>query len=158
MNLYQRLATLIPFLLLACANLAQATEDLEIHDAWAREAPPGAAVMAGYLTLHNHSSETYTLTNLQSPQFEKVEIHRTEERDGMTQMIKVSQVILGPKDSVRFQPGGMHLMLMKPKKPLKAGAKISLTLSFSGETSMQVTLPVKKAEASIHHDMQTHMH
>ena len=139
------------------AATAATAGKLEIHDAWVREAPPMAEVMAAYLTLHNHSAKTYTLTSVSSPDFERVEMHRTEQHDGMTTMLPVSRVILSANGSVSFQPGGMHLMLMKPKKHLMVGNSVSLTLLFSDESSMTITAPVKKATGedghAMHHDM-----
>lgn len=142
--------------LLFFSNSAVASEKLDIHDAWAREAPPSTPVMAAYLTLHNHSSKSYILTHLSSPDFQKVEMHRTEQNDGMSKMIPVSRVILGPNDSVNFQPGDMHLMLLNPKKHHKAGDEIRLTLFFTNENSMKISLPVKKSAPSNHgmHDDQ----
>lgn len=127
---------------------------LEIHDAWVREAPPNAAVMAAYLTLHNHSDQTYTLVSAASADFERVEIHRTQQQDGMTTMIPVSRVMLSANGSVSFQPGGLHLMLMQPKKPLKAGDAVSLRLIFSDESSLSISAPVKKTAAGDGHAMQ----
>lgn len=152
-------------LLLFISFTATAADKLEAHDAWVREAPPTVSVMAAYLTLHNHSTKTFTLVSLSSPEFKRVEMHRTEEHDGMSKMIPVSRVMLSPKGSVSFQPGGMHLMLMNPKRHFKAGDKIHITLFFSDESSMNVTLPVKKATmGSGHHmhgdehDMHSHEH
>lgn len=121
---------------------------LEIHDAWVREAPPNAAVMAAYLTLRNQSSKTYTLISASSPDFKRVEMHRTEEHDGMAKMLPVSRVMVSTNGSVSFEPGGMHLMLMQPKKSLKVGDSISLTLFFSDETSQKISVPVKKGNGS----------
>lgn len=142
-------------LLLLSANIS-AAEKLEAHDAWVREAPPNATVMAAYLTLHNHSTKTYTIVSAASPDFKHVEMHRTEQHDGMAKMVPISRVILSPKGSVSFQPGGMHLMLMKPKKPLKAGDTVSLTLFFLDESSITLSVPVKKDDGNMGHDMMEH--
>ena len=142
------------FLLLFFSSTSvTAAGKLEIHDAWAREAPPNAAVMAAYLTLHNHSAKTYTLVSVSSPAFSRVEMHRTEQHDGMTKMLPVSRVMLSTNGSVSFQPGGMHLMLMKPKKHLKSGDSISLTLFFTDESSLKISVPVKKATGGDGHEM-----
>jgi copper(I)-binding protein len=151
---YSTTLPLVFFLLFSVtATTAARAGKLEIHDAWVREAPPTAEVMAAYLTLHNHSSKAYTLTGVSSPDFERVEMHRTEQHDGMTTMLPVSRVILSTNGSVSFQPGGMHLMLMKPKKHLMAGNSISLTLVFADESSMTITAPVKKATGDDEHAM-----
>ncbi len=151
--------------LLLIAISSSAADKLNIHNAWAREAPPKTNVMAAYLTLHNPSASTYTLTGLSSPDFKRIEIHRTEHHDGMSKMLPVPRLILNSKESVVFQPGDMHLMLIDPKKRLKAGDDITLTLFFtdghSTENTMEISLPVKKATASTHsssHNDQHHSH
>jgi copper(I)-binding protein len=140
------------------ASALSAAGKLEVHNAWVREAPPNASVMAAYFSLHNHSTKGKTLISMASPQFKRVEMHRTEQQDGMTKMVAVSRVILDSKGSVSFEPGGMHVMLMNPKKPLKAGDKIALTLFFTDESSLKISLPVKKAAASMGHNMDHSMH
>ncbi|MDT8384059.1 MAG: copper chaperone PCu(A)C [Gammaproteobacteria bacterium] len=148
------LAIIFVLLSLITAATGATAGKLEIHDAWAREAPPNAAVMAAYLTLHNHSEQTYTLVSAASPDFERVEIHRTQQRDGMTTMTPVSRVMLSANGSVSFQPGGLHLMLMQAKKPLKAGDAVTLRLFFSDESSLSISAPVKKAAPGNGHAMQ----
>lgn len=143
---------------LSLVTTASAGGKLEVHDAWAREAPPTTSVMAAYLTLHNHSTQGYTLSSLSSPDFSRVEMHRTEQHEGMSKMIPVSRVMLSTKGSVSFQPGGMHLMLMNPKKRLKAGDNISLTLFFTDESSLNISVPVKKATGSTGHQMNHDNH
>ncbi len=142
---------------------ASAADKLDVHDAWAREAPPKTSVMAAYLTLHNPSSRVYTLTSLSSPDFNRVEMHRTEQHDGMSKMLPVPQVILNGKDHISFQPGGMHLMLMNPKKRLRVGDNITLTQFFTDQHSTQspmgISLPVKKATANTkQHSSHPHQH
>lgn len=145
-------STVFLFLLLSVMAMpAFAAGTIEAHDPWVREAPPNVKVMAAYLTLHNHSNKTMTLNAISSPQFSHVEMHRTEQHDGMAHMVPVKHVMLSPKGSVAFEPGGMHVMLMQPKKSFKAGDNITLTLSFSDESSLQVIAPVKKAMPG--HDM-----
>lgn len=148
--------TTLCLLLLSSPALAvkPVADGLEAHDSWVREAPPNAQVMAAYLTLHNHSPKTRTLISLSSPSFQRVEMHRTEQHDGMTKMLAVSRVMLNRNGSVSFQPGGMHLMLIKPKKRYVTGDTISLTLIFADESTMMITVPVKKGTGNDGHTMQ----
>ncbi len=149
------------FLLLIAIRSSTADEP-EVHDAWAREAPPKTNIMAGYLTLQNPSARAYTLTGFSSPDFKRIEMHRTEQHDGMSRMQHVPQVILSSKGNVVFQPGNMHLMLINPQKRLKAGDNVTLTLFFSDdhatESSLEISLPVKKATANTRHNGQHDPH
>ena len=149
-------------LLLLMMPTINAADKLHVHDAWARETPPGTSVMAAYLTLQNPSASMYTLTGLSSSDFKRIEMHRTEQHDGMSKMLTVPQVILNGKGSIVFRPGGMHLMLIKPKKRLKAGDNITLTLFFTDEhstkSSLEISLPVKKATANTRHTLHNEQH
>ena len=144
-------------LLLICASNLSAADKLEVKNPWVREAPPNASVMAAYFSLHNHAAKGKTLVNASSPEFKRVELHRTEEHDGMAKMIAVHNLKLDGKSSIDFKPGGLHIMLINPKKSLKAGDSISLTLHFTDESSLKINVPVKKAGAKMKHDMHHNM-
>ena len=129
---------------------------LEVHNAWVREAPPSASILAAYMSLHNHSGKTHTVMSITSPQFSRVEIHRTEIKNDIAHMLPVSKIIISPNGKVLFEPGGLHLMLIKPKKKYRSGDKIQLTLHLSDNSTFDFTAPVKKGhsiEDHSRHDM-----
>ena len=69
---------------------------------------------AGYLTLSNNASQPIVITQVASPQFESVEMHESVIEDGMARMYPLGDLTVLAKSSVVFQPGGKHLMLMRP--------------------------------------------
>ena len=78
--------------------------------------PPGVKMSAGYLTLHNNTSEPITITRVSSPQFGSVEMHETVTRDGVSRMVALGELRIPAGKSVRFEPGARHLMLMQPAR------------------------------------------
>jgi periplasmic copper chaperone A len=118
----------LPFLcaIALAAETAGACEDLQVRQAWIREAPPGAAVMAGYAQLHNTGKQSLTLDGARSPSFGQVEIHRMETDQGQMRMRAEPRLLLEPDATVSLEPGGLHLMLMAPKQPLKAGQPVTI--------------------------------
>lgn len=151
-----QLMKIIFVLLIICANMPSFASDhsharLEVHDHWVREAPPSAKVLAAYLSLHNHTDKTRTILSVTSPQFGRVEIHRTEMKDGMARMMPVSKIILSSHGKVLFEPGGLHLMLFNPKKKYRSGDKIRLTLHLSDKSTFDFTAPVKKGHGKVDH-------
>lgn len=126
---------------------------LEVHNAWVREAPPSAKILAAYLSLHNHTDKTHTILSITSPQFSRVEIHRTEIKNDIARMLPVSRIILSPNGKVLFEPGGLHLMLIKLKKKYKSGDKIQLILHLSDKSTFDFTAPVKKGHGMDHDSM-----
>jgi copper(I)-binding protein len=124
---------------------------LEVHNAWVREAPPSSKVLAAYMSLHNHTDKTHTVVSISSPQFGRAEIHRTEMKDDMARMLPVSKIMISSHGKVLFEPGGLHLMLINPKKKYKSGDKIQLTMHLSDKSTFDFTAPVKKG-----HGMEDH--
>lgn len=114
---------------------------------WIREAPPVSTTLAGYLTIENESGKAIAVVGATSPAFARVEIHRTEVEAGLARMRRQDRVVVPPGGTQRFEPGGYHLMLMKPSRTLKAGDAVELELSLEDGQSIQVELTVKKGEA-----------
>jgi copper(I)-binding protein len=132
--------------ILALAAIAAATEEagVSVRDAWVREAPPGATVMAGYMVLQNKTSRPQVLVVARSSGFETVTIHRTIANKGMTGMEHAPQIELLPNASLLFAPGGYHLMLLNPKRTLHAGDRVDITLEFRGGLVVPVAYEVRK--------------
>lgn len=122
--------------------IAAAETAIEIKNPWVRSAPPNVSVMAGYLQLSNHSHETITLNSLSSKQFHSVEIHRTVHHEGMAHMKRVEPLTLEGNQEILFEPGGYHLMLMDPHKPLNKGDSVHLKLIFSNGEQVMVEAKV----------------
>jgi len=130
------------------SNSSHEKQKLEVHNAWVREAPPSAKVLATYMSLHNHTDKTHTILSVTSPQFARIEIHRTEMKDGMARMLPVSRIMISSHGKVLFEPGGLHLMLIKPKNKYKSGDKIQLRLHLSDKSTFDFTAPVKKSHGT----------
>jgi copper(I)-binding protein len=143
--------------MLMVGNTIAANEHLLVKNAWVREAPPNAKMLAGYFTIMNFSGKDMKITGASSGSFEKVELHKSVQEGGMAKMIPQKSVTVPKQGTVKFQPGGFHLMLMKPKKPLKAGDKVNITLKFAKGDDLKMTAVVKKAMGGGEH-MHMNMH
>jgi copper(I)-binding protein len=117
---------------------------ISVRDAWIRETPPGMTMMAGYMELRNNTSRPQGLVAASSSGFETVTIHRTIVKDGMAGMVHASQIELTPSASLIFAPGGYHLMLMNPKRTLRAGDPVAINLEFRGGLVLPVVFEVRK--------------
>lgn len=129
--------------LLLLAGVAQANGQVNAEDAWIREAPPGAQALAGYMQLHNSSAESREVVGANSPAFERVMLHKTVFEGEMSKMIHQRSITLPAKGSVSFEPNGYHLMMMKPKHALRAGDKVTVTLSFKNGETVDVSHEVR---------------
>ena len=133
-------------LLLTLIPVPAASEEagVSVRDAWIREAPPGMTMMAGYMELRNNTSRPQVLVAASSSGFESVMIHRTIAKDGMTGMEHAPQIELLPNASLLFAPGGYHLMLLNPKRTLRAGDRVEIQLEFRGGLVLPVVYEVRK--------------
>jgi copper(I)-binding protein len=99
-------------------------------------------VLAAYATLRNNGSHSLTITAADSPDFGSAEFHQMQMANGMMHMQKQDSVVIGAHDAVTLNTGQSHLMLMKPKRPLKAGDKVAITLH-CGKAAQSFNFPVQ---------------
>ena len=142
--------------LLCQTSLSFAADQIRVQDAWIPEAPPVASVMAAYFVIENSGDKTVTITGFSSPAFADVMMHKTVEKDGMSRMIHMDSLTVGPKSRLKFERGGLHLMLMQPKQSLKAGDKVALTMETADKHTIQFNAVVKPA--GLGDDPQHHQH
>lgn len=125
-------------LALALGGPAQA-DGLAVVDAWARATPPGAGVAAAYLTIDNTGGPADRLLGASSDAAGRVEVHETRREGDLMRMRKVEPLDVAAGERVVFAPGGLHVMLMELKAPLRQGERLALTLRFerAGEVSVE---------------------
>ena len=130
--------------LAATSWLAAAQPDIQIEDAWVREAPPSARMLAAYMTLKNPADQDQVLVEVQSPAFSHVMLHRSEVIDGVARMIHLDEVVIPAGGSVQLEPGGLHLMMPAPETRLSAGDRVPLVLLFADGNQIEVQAEVRK--------------
>jgi len=122
---------------------ADGAQDLEISKAWLRATPPGAAVGAGYFTVHNNGKKTLRVIGIQTALAKRAEIHQSLEHEGHEQMRFVEEGLsIAPGQSVALTPGGYHIMLMGLDHALAAGTSASITLLLDDGSKLTTTTPV----------------
>ena len=130
--------------LAATSWLAAAQPDIQIENAWVREAPPSARMLAAYMTLKNSADQDQVLVEVQSPAFSHVMLHRSEVIDGVARMIHLDEVVIPAGGSVQLEPGGLHLMMPAPETRLSAGDRVPLVLLFADGNQIEVQAEVRK--------------
>ena len=157
--------TIFAFVLMLLASFVMAAEGgIIVENAWIREAPPGARAMAGYMVVKNHGNSDKVLVSASSEAFGDVMLHRTIVEEGMAKMVHQMAITIPAKGEVTFEPNGYHVMLMAPKKPLKAGDKVEITLKFKDGETVKVVHEVSAAPQpqsmndSMDHGAMAHHH
>jgi copper(I)-binding protein len=118
------------------------TQHLAIASAWFR-ALPAHLPAGGYFELHNKGQWPATLTAADSPECGMLMLHRSEQKSGVDSMSDVASVDIPPGQTVRFAPGGYHLMCTDAGPGMKPGGMIPVRLHFSDGSQASVPFAVK---------------
>jgi len=127
-----------------CSQLVLAETPVAIKDAWVREAPPSAHMLAAYMTLQNTTGEEQVLVGVSSPHFSHVMLHKSEVVDGVARMIHLDEIVIPGNSSVELAPGGLHLMMPAPEDQLTEGDSVEFVLTFSNGDPVTVEAEVRK--------------
>lgn len=118
--------------------------DLVISQPWSRATPGGAKVAGGYLVIENKGTAPDRLIGGSADIAGKFEIHEMAVENGVMKMRALDKgLTIEPGKTVKFAPGGYHLMLQDLKGPFKQGDKVPVTLQFEKAGKVAVTLDVQ---------------
>jgi copper(I)-binding protein len=118
--------------------------EVEVTDAWVREAPPSARMLAAFMVIRNTGDQEAVLTGVDSPDFNHVMLHQSIMVDGVARMQHQDTIRIPAGGSVSLEPGSFHLMMPAPEARLKAGDQVEFLLHFADETCVRITADVKK--------------
>jgi periplasmic copper chaperone A len=118
--------------------------DLVITQAWSRATPGGAKVAGGYLTIENKGSAPDRLISGSVDIAAKVEVHEMAMNNGVMTMRALDRgLTIEPGKTVKLAPGGIHLMMLDLKNPLKKGEKLPITLEFEKAGKVMVSFDIQ---------------
>lgn len=115
-----------------------------IAKAWIRAAPPGAMMLAGYATVRNPCPRAIAVVAVEAADFGSAMMHETVVENGVSKMRHTDRLALPARGELRFAPGGRHLMLMQPRRPLKEGERSVLTLVLADGRRLAATFSVRR--------------
>jgi periplasmic copper chaperone A len=119
---------------------------IQVTEAWIRWLPANIP-SGGYMTVINTGSVPQVLISATSPDFGQLSFHQSVTNNGVSEMVAVGSLTIKPQSSVRFSPGGYHIMLMQPKRALHPGDRVPITLRFADGHSLAVPFEVRAAGA-----------
>jgi hypothetical protein len=133
-------------LALGAGNAAAQTGQLAVDNAWARATPGKSTTGAAYLTIRSPTADR--LVAASTPAANKAELHTMSMSGMVMKMRPLAGVDIPAGQPVTLAPGGMHIMLIGLKQPLKAGQSFPLTLSFDKAGTRTVEVAVEKVGAA----------
>jgi copper(I)-binding protein len=125
---------------------AQQAPSIQIDTAWARAS--SGQTSAAYLTLKNMGSADDRLVAASTPAAGRVELHNMFMEGDVMRMRAVPAIPVAAHGTAELKPGGLHIMLIGLKSPLRQGDKIELTLNFEKMGGVTVQVPVRTAGAT----------
>lgn len=133
-----RLTLAAATLLAASAAHAQTT----VAEPWVRSTVAGQKATGAFLQITSASGGK--LVSASSPVAGVVEIHEMAMEGNVMKMRALPKGLdLPAGKAVALKPGGLHVMLMDLKQPLKAGDTVPLSLVVEGAANKRETIEVK---------------
>jgi len=125
-------AVLLALFLMACT---EGQAPLTASNVIVTQPVPGMTMSAGYFELTNNSGQAMSITHVTSPEFASVEMHQTVIEDEVARMTALGTLTLQAGETVSFEPGGKHLMLMRPSDNIE-----SITLRFFASEALLLSV------------------
>jgi periplasmic copper chaperone A len=130
------------------AAAQQSPSTIAVTNVWARATPPGAKTGAVYVTVKNSGKAADKLVSISTPVAGEAQLHTTTTEKGVMKMRPLTAIDVKPGASVTLKPGGMHVMLMDLKQPLKEGTSFPVVLDFEKAGRVETMAKVQKVGAS----------
>lgn len=143
-------------LMLTVLSSLVSANDIKINQAWVRSTVVGQTTAGVFMEMV--STKSAALVKVRTD-ISKAELHEMKMQGDIMKMRQIKRIALNANKPVFLRPGGLHIMLLGLKKPLKVGSTVPLVLTFEFEdgskdrVAVDVHVVDKKPEAgklSIH--------
>ena len=133
-------------LLCGTAIATQSGAAILVKEAWVRWLPANLPA-GGYLTLVNQGDAQVSLIGASCADYGSVSLHQSFQQGTVSGMTPVTAISIKAHSTLDFAAEGYHLMLLQPKRPLKPGDRISITLNFSSGAAIAAQFELRPADA-----------
>lgn len=115
---------------------------LKIENPYARATAPGQKVAGGFMKIESKGAADQLIA-ASSPVAGVMQLHTMAMDGNVMIMREVKGIDVPANGSVELKPGGLHLMFMDIKTPLKAGETVPVKLKFQKSGEVEVKLQVR---------------
>ncbi len=116
---------------------------IQVEQPYARSTVPGQAVGGGYLKISNQGKTPDKLLSATTDVAQSVELHLMSMDGDIARMRQIDAIDIPAGQTVELRPGGLHLMFMGLKAPLKTGSGFVVKLRFDKADEMKVEFKVQ---------------
>jgi len=130
------------------------SSQIEVKNPWVRTAPPNAPMLGAFMQIHNNTNNDLRLLSVTAAGYQKTELHKTINHDGLMKMVQQEFMPINAKSSLNLKPGSWHIMLISPDVVPKEGDTVKIRLTFDNDTSQIINAVVRKGKMM----MKNHEH
>ena len=135
--------------LIASAGVfAGAADQVTVQDPYVRLAPPNAPATGAFMVIRNTGDKDVKVVKADNPVSKVTELHTHLNEGGVMKMRPVAAIDVKAKGEAVLKPGGLHVMLIDLKAPMKEGDTVPLTLTFDDGSTKKVDARVVKPTAA----------
>lgn len=138
----KRLSLFAAGLLVSVGALAGSADNVTVLDPYVRLAPPNAPATGAFMVIKNNGDTDVKVLKADNPVSRVTELHTHLNEGGVMKMRPVPSVDIKAKGEAVLKPGGLHVMLIDLKTPLKEGDIVPITLTFEDGSSKKVDAKV----------------
>jgi copper(I)-binding protein len=142
------------------SHAQSAATGLKVEAPWARPTVQGQAAGGGFLRIVGGPAGD-KLVGASADIAARVELHTMSMDGNVMRMRQIDSIDVPASKAVDLAPGGLHVMFMDLKTPLKTGSSFPLTLKFERAGGVQVVvkvLPGPPGGAAAAKPAHTHKH
>ena len=143
----KKLSLLIAALLMSAGVLAGAADAISVESPYVRLAPPNAPATGAFMVIKNSGDKDVKVVKADNPASRVTELHTHLNEGGVMKMRPVPAIEVKSKGEAVLKPGGLHVMLIDMKAPMKEGDSVPITLMFDDGSSKTVDAKVMKPMA-----------
>jgi copper(I)-binding protein len=115
----------------------------QVRDGWIR-LMGDMPMQAGFGRIDNRCATPATIVSARSVAYGSVEVHESKLVGGVSRMRAVPELRIAPDAAAVLQPGGLHLMLMRPKARLKPGSRVAIEFTLKDGRTLLGEFEVRK--------------
>ena len=144
----KQLSLLAASLMFSASVLAGAADNVSVQEPYVRQAPPNAPATGAFMVIKNKGDKDIKLIKVDNPASKVTELHTHLNEGGVMKMRPVSGIDIKAKGEAVLKPGGLHVMMIDLKAPMKEGDVVPMTLTFDDGSSKQVDAKVVRPMAA----------
>jgi len=129
-------------LLFSAGVFAGAADNVAVQDPYVRLAPPNAPATGAFMVIKNNGDKDVKVLKADNPVSKVTELHTHLNEGGVMKMRPVPSIDIKAKGEAVLKPGGLHVMLIDLKAPMKEGDVVPITLTFDDGSSKKVDAKV----------------